>query len=384
MPMTVTQLQSIGMDGILDRLSMRNEHFTASRICDWLCIPRDRVLIHWAKIKIRKDVGVSDVQLCSHIVRQFIDERHGSSGTGNLSFASVAQVAAEFHRPVLATMLLNYEAQGTAQVNTLIKLGELSIAVEKSSAHGDPDLLHRCFSAMDEVKASSLPTKFAHDFYASYLRKEHEFESLKVFAEHLDLPVATIVVQLAYQHADVESRIELTKDAANAFAQEKNGAFNAAQTLEQVNLMRTQQKLEKKAVLDHWRESPHKFVGLSLMDTVRALILINESMEADTLRKQFKIPDKRYWRRKVDCLAEAKNINELELMAQHKHSPIGYEPFVVALQECGRIDLAKKIVPSVKDPEAQAKLYESLGFPDEAHVARTQDRGGLLNMFKFG
>jgi len=386
----VAQLESISMDGICDRLCIRNQHFLASRIFDWLCIPRDRVLQHWAKVKIRTSGGIPDTQLCNKIVDKFFHARHGASGVENtkpkgmLSFASVAETAAEHHRPTLATKLLNHEVQGEAQVNTLIKLGELAIAVEKSSSHGDPDLLHRCFNAMDEVTPEMLTTKVAQNLHMSHFSAQKDYTRQQTFAEKLGLPIGDILVMRVYQHADVETRKEWLNYAAGEFAREKNGQFAAAQTKEQIELVTVQQELEKKSLLNHWQGGPHRFVGQSLMQTVTSLIHINESMEADSLRTRFKIPDKRYWQRKLDALTEVRNVNEIELMAQRKMSPIGYEPFVLALVQCGNIEAAKKVIPSVKDSEAQAKLYESIGLTEEARAARSVTGAGLLNLFKFG
>ena len=47
--------------------------------------------------------------------------------------------------------------------------------------------------------------------------------------------------------------------------------------------------------------------------------------QANKLKKEFKVPDKRFWWIKVKALAESRNWVELDRFAKSKKSPIGYE-----------------------------------------------------------
>merc|ERR1712232_145588 len=113
-------------------------------------------------------------------------------------------------------------------------------------------------------------------------------------------------------------------------------------------------------------------------------------MEADNLRAQLKVSDKRYWRIKVRALSDAGNLTELNAMATRLTSPIGYELVIEAFLKHGRNDYAKPFVPKVKDAERQAAYYSKMGMEEEAQAAlrQRQERGGagrlLQNMFRLG
>lgn len=112
-----------------------------------------------------------------------------------------------------------------------------------------------------------------------------------------------------------------TRDALLQNAQEKFklGRFetNAALTGEQVKLLKYQRSLE-----DTLRQS---VIGKPLHDTVRLLLQSNEIKLADNLRSEYKIPDRRYWWLRIQCLAEKGLWGDLEKFSKSKKSPIGYE-----------------------------------------------------------
>lgn len=83
------------------------------------------------------------------------------------------------------------------------------------------------------------------------------------------------------------------------------------------------------------------------------VILHGDQVKADRLKKDFTVPDKRFWWIKVKALAAANNFSELERFAKSKKSPIGYEPFV---EEC-----------LIKNNRFEAKKYIER-CPEEARV----------------
>ena len=96
--------------------------------------------------------------------------------------------------------------------------------------------------------------------------------------------------------------------AGGFFAAAKDTQLVAAvahtETLAALDLLSIQRDLEVKANTSGWLGPPHKFRGLSLMQTLRQLIIKMEFGEADNLKKAFKISDRRYWRCKIDALAD--------------------------------------------------------------------------------
>merc|ERR1712232_1219623 len=114
-------------------------------------------------------------------------------------------------------------------------------------------------------------------------------------------------------------------DAKASEAEQQQLRFCAQASAEEAELLRAQVSLEEQCVMNRWLNGPHRFAGMTLVDTLCKLIEINCVVEADKLREQMKVSDKRYWRIKVRALSASNNLTELHAMATHRTSPIGYE-----------------------------------------------------------
>ena len=88
-------------------------------------------------------------------------------------------------------------------------------------------------------------------------------------------------------------------------------------TSDQIRLLEFQKRLQ-----DSYKK---QFMNLSVTDTLYQLIYIGYKAEADTLRKEFSVPDTRFWWVKIQALAAAGDWDELEMFCKSKKSPIGYE-----------------------------------------------------------
>jgi len=165
--------------------------------------------------------------------------------------------------------------------------------------------------------------------------------------------------------------------------------FCAQSCSEEIDLLKAQISLEELALTKKWPNGPHRFAGLSLVKTLTKLIAAGEIVEADNLHTKLKLSGRRYWRIKVRALADAKNWTELNTMATHLTSPVGYELVVDAFLKHGQIELAKPFVAKVKGYEQQAEYYEKMGLHAEARAARAQrqERSGagklLQNFLRF-
>jgi hypothetical protein len=68
----------------------------------------------------------------------------------------------------------------------------------------------------------------------------------------------------------------------------------------------------------------HKPIGINLL-----LIVIAAKEHAIKMKTYFDIPEKRYWRIKINALAHLGDWKSLyEFMNKKKESPVGYEPFI--------------------------------------------------------
>eukprot|EP00929_Paragymnodinium_shiwhaense_P019549 TRINITY_DN13286_c0_g2_i1.p1 TRINITY_DN13286_c0_g2~~TRINITY_DN13286_c0_g2_i1.p1 ORF type:complete len:864 (-),score=226.37 TRINITY_DN13286_c0_g2_i1:194-2785(-) len=421
-PITVPQLEKAGFAGIAMRLAQRRQHLLAARICEWVGEPKNRVLFHWACEKIRHSRGsaCTDEQLCEAILAKF----KGCPGVG---YAEVARVAAEMYRPHLATMLLNHEPRASAQVQVLLQLARegddenqammLRLAVEKAAKSLDPDLLHSAITAVcggDACGRSCDPEAVAKlvkerpqelqvfgDLFAAAIVRGEQFDKARMYYETVGKSrlAAQSAVQQAFKKRDADERSRFLRFAKDFYghvdsncseAEKTSMALCAQVSMEEVELLRAQVNLEEMSVTKRWHNAPHRFAGTSLVSTLTKLIEIGETLEADNLRTQMKVNDKRYWRIKVRALADSGNLNELNVMATRLTSPIGYELVIEAFLKHGRHDYAKPFVPKVKDPERQAAYYSKMGMEEEAQAAlrQRQERGGagriLQNILRFG
>lgn len=64
--------------------------------------------------------------------------------------------------------------------------------------------------------------------------------------------------------------------------------------------------------------------GLSLLQTLE-ILLINSEKDAESLKKDFSIPDKRYWWVKIQAYAKKNAWPQLLEFGRKPTSPIGYE-----------------------------------------------------------
>lgn len=403
-PLTVPELDKLGFAGVAKRLAHRRHHLLAVRICQWVGHPRDEVLFHWACERIRhaKGSALTDEQLCEAILEKF----RGCPGVG---YAEVARVAAEMYRPHLATMLLNHEPRGHAQLQVLLQLsreGEdedhhmmLRLAMEKAAQSSDPDLLHGaivaacggdpCGRAADVqalvrlLKERPQDLQVLSDMFSRTLQEHGSFDRCRAFHEQLGQSqlAAHAAVRQAFQRREAEERTKWLRFAKDFFGQVDSGApeaerlsmqFGSQASSDECELLKAQLALEEQSVMKRWLGSPHNFVGLSLVETLSKLIEIGETVEADNLRAQYKVSDKRYWRIKVRAFSESGNLEELNVMARHLVSPVGYEIVVEAFLKHNRHDLALPFVPKVKNPELQAVYYSRMGMENEARAAREQ------------
>lgn len=399
-PVTCTQLQEVGIPGMLTRLAQRRAHLLAVRICDWVGVSKDRVLIHWASVKIKHALSLTDEQLCTAIKQKF-------DACDGISYAEVAGVAAKAHRPNLAIMLLNNEPRGRDQVHLLLKLNEIGLAFEKACANGDPNLLHECLGTIlalesegiqklvTMIKENPQVMQLASNVFVmsqrSTCKRSENYDKLQQVLErltkHFQATQASILN--AYTKNSVDDRVNHLKYSAQKFthgegtdAEKASMQFCATVSNDEATLLKMQEQYQADAVMKNWDGRDRNFLGLSLADTITKLIVMNQVAVADRLNEKMKMPEKRYCRIKVKALAKAQNFDELSAMAQLRTLPIGYEVIVEAFLSGDRKDMAAQFVPKIKSFELQAKYYAKMGMHAEAQAAyaRKDERtGGLLS-----
>eukprot|EP00041_Stephanoeca_diplocostata_P031359 m.975716 g.975716 ORF g.975716 m.975716 type:complete len:861 (+) comp23942_c1_seq8:368-2950(+) len=328
MPLTYRQFKMLSIEVIIDRLIARDVFWLAFEICKYLKLTgsksTNRVLEHWACRLVSADA--SDDKIARKIIEKLAEE-----SVEGVSYAKIARAASMQGRPDLAIRLLECEPKYSEQVPLLLSMNEEDMALEKAIQSGDTglaqfvllDVYHKKSSKGDFL--SSINTKpAARDLFLQYCR-ENEPSLLKDFYYSHDVlhETANLTLVDAYHEEQLETRIQLLRKAASHYTNAREYGFHAKVTEEQTKLLMAQRALE-----DALKQP---FVNLPLGDTLYQVILQGDLDRANRLKKDFKVPDKRFWWIKVKALAHSSNFSELERFSKSKKSPIGYEPFV---EEC--------------------------------------------------
>jgi hypothetical protein len=106
LPLTIQQYNRLTPDVLVGRLTLRNQHFLALKICELLNLRNERVLIHWACEKVKKmsQTNATDEEINKTIKKQL-------EPYGRVSYLPIAEAAYNKGRRKLATFILDKEQE---------------------------------------------------------------------------------------------------------------------------------------------------------------------------------------------------------------------------------------------------------------------------------
>jgi len=103
-----------------------------------------------------------------------------------------------------------------------------------------------------------------------------------------------MLLEEAYAEQNTDSCIGILETAARDYHKARDtAAFMKQATIDQLHLLKAQMALEKAL------KRPGGFVNMPLGETIFTVIMAGDMRRADQLRKDFKVPDKRWWWIKV-------------------------------------------------------------------------------------
>ncbi|XP_073236793.1 vacuolar protein sorting-associated protein 16 homolog isoform X3 [Porites lutea] len=365
-PLTYGQLEKLTMKTLIDRLVLRRHYCLAIRICDYLKIPKgegaSRILGHWACYKVQQ-ANVDDEEIA-----RAINSKLGE--TPGISYSEIASKAVDCGRTHLAIKLLDYEAKAADQVPLLMRMNKDDLALEKAIMSGDTDLVYMVVMhlkdnlTLGEFLMAIRYHPVALSLYIKYCKDQDRRTLVDLFYQDDQfMNSGNAFVQDSYNEKTIESKMNTLSKAQMSY-QQGGFQFYSKATEEQMKLMEYQVKLEEK-----YRKT---FMDLSLSDTIYQCILQGEPKVAEQLKKEFKVPDKRFYWLKVRSLAESHNWLELDKFSKARKSLIGYEPFFEACLESNNRIEAEKYVSRVL-PENKVACYVKLGkYEDAAETAFAQ------------
>ncbi|GAB1867828.1 Vacuolar protein sorting-associated protein 16 homolog [Camponotus japonicus] len=358
-PLTYTQFNVLTNQVLLDRLVVRRHYYLGIQIARHLQLPEidgeSRILAHWACYKVKQ------TQLDKEQIAEEIADKLGYAP--GVSYSEIARRAADCGRKQLAIKLIDYEPRAHQQVPLLLLLGEERAALHKAVESGNTDLVYTVIlhlrenMTLGDFQMSIMHCPLAMALYIKYCQS-HNRETLRdIYNQYDDFHSQAVwFITESYQRKNTMSKDALLQSAQENFRLARNDT-NASLTEEQIKLLKYQRSLE-----DTLHES---VVGKPLHDTVKILLLRNELKLADKLRSEYKIPDRRYWWLKIQCLAEQGLWNDLEKFSKTKKSPIGYEPFIDECLKYNEKLEARKYLIKIKD-DLKVKYLVKLNMLSEA------------------
>lgn len=316
--LSYAQFELLSRNVLLDRLIVRREYDLAMSIASYLKMPPSqgslRILGNWASRKVQ-EIDLTDDEV-SRIIRKKLGDSPG------LSYADIANEAIKRGRKNLALKLAGYEMKPSKQVPLLLALDEKQNAIERAISSGDTHLIYAVIYRLRQSLSSRDFTMMIRNFpiaytlYQKMCREEDEEKLRAIYYQEDDFnSEAYCLISQSYKSSTREQKIQCLQSAQLAFRKARNDLM-VTTTEEQVKLLRMQMKLEEKSHIECF--------DLSVQETLKKLLLSPDGNLAEAFRKEFKVPDKRFWWLKITILSELQEWIQLEKLSQKK-SPIGFE-----------------------------------------------------------
>ena len=409
-PISVPQLLAMGQQGgalLVQSLAARGLFLLALRVAKWLGVPGTVAVDRWACALIEASDHLPDRELCE-LITQRVPPRHSLVSIAEFAFRHSA-------RRALATMLLHSENNTEEQVKLLLSLDAEPLAIHKSLAVANCDLVHSCLDAIIKSRKAlhELITSKSSDLTNAEVAlmmslvqnryyEEKKFEDLCKLLQTIpgsELLLADAAIELASGKlptslTKADETAEWIQYAAERFAECASApsvvSVNAGQLVtnspagcqstaallgDASQLVREQAQLEKTALSKGWPRGPHKFIGLSLDDTLARLVTLNELPEAEQLRTKRRVSDGRWWDVRVRALLLNGKVDDGVAFASKVAPPSsdcrGYKGVVEILLSLKREDLAPPFIRKLKSKK-QVELFNQLGLFDDARTAEQQ------------
>lgn len=347
-PLTIQQYNRLTPEVLVARLTARNQHLLALRVCDLLKLKTERVLIHWACEKVRRmaDAKASDEEI-NHVIRKQLDPY------GKVSYLPIAEAAFAKDRRRLATFILDREQHPGDQIPLLLRMNEEELALQKAVNSGDTDLIFSTLISLEtrivQGKGNSVESFYRiihnHPEAANLLKIYHRnkvtaddrtrLHQLLIHGKNFH-EAGVAAVNQAFLQRSAATKMQILREAAYLFGQGKGDTgFFKGMTEEEIELLEAQRNLEMHA-------KGQVLLGRTLMETIEALIYLGlddagearwTETEIGRLVKKYKVSEKALWYTKIQCYSSRGQWDLLLRLAQEKKSPVGYKPFARACIE---------------------------------------------------
>ncbi|KAK5666866.1 Vacuolar protein sorting-associated protein 16 [Batrachochytrium dendrobatidis] len=360
-PLTYKQYQHISPEGLIDRLINRREHLLARRICEYLRMPIDRVLIDWARVKVKQSTDDEET-VCRMIVEK-MNDRPG------ISFAEIAKAAYAVGRIKLATKLLDFEPSPSDQVPLLLSMQQDESALTKAVESFDTDLVYLVVLHMKR----KLPLA---DFFRIISTKPLACNLLELYAREQDpqllydfyyqddrrVSSANLILDESCADKDIPSRLLKLKKAIKLYGEEKESIFETKSLEDQSKLLQIQSTLEREL-------TGQTFLDLSVTDTVFKCLILGHMSRALKIKSDLKMDDRRFAWLELRAIIQNETWEALDKFAK-SNPKFGHKHVVESLLEAGHGFRAELFVESLGRSISTVAHGEL-----KAHIANLQQPG---------
>ena len=279
-PLTMQQYNRLSSEALISRLTMRNHHLLALRICDLLKLKNERVLVHWACEKVKRMTAspTTDEEVARLIKKRL-------SIYGRISYLEIAASAYHMGRRRLATMILDLEQNAADQVPLLLSMQEEELALQKAINSEDTDLIYLTLIHLERSRPDLQTFHrliYTHLEAANLLKVYYRskitptdrsiLHNLLMYNKNY-LEAGIAAINQAHLQPSIDGRIQLMRDASTLFGQGRDLTFPKTMTDEQVDLLDIQKMLEIR--------SHRSFIDLSLSETIYNIILLGLEHPSD-------------------------------------------------------------------------------------------------------
>ncbi|KAJ3318675.1 hypothetical protein HDU76_000757 [Blyttiomyces sp. JEL0837] len=323
MPLTFTQFLRLTPEVLIGRLVARHHHLLALRICEFLKIKNDKVLVHWACAKVKRSGADSDT------VCRVIAEKLGGKKS-NISFAEIAKTAYQYGHTRLATELLEFESKASNQVPLLMSMDQDDRALIKAMESCDTDLVHAVILhikrklALGDFFRLLQGKPLALNLVESYA-KQQDLQLLKdyYFQDDRKTDSANVVLLENYEQSvgisfdfywvqrltvgyfqHFQARISKLRETAKFYKEDKDRAFEYSAITDQITLLQHQANFEK--------DTGQKFMDLTVSQTIFKCFILGHDNKASLVIRDMKVRKERWPWLKVQALVEQRNFEGLD------------------------------------------------------------------------
>jgi len=362
--MTINQLRALDIHVLIDRLINRHLHLLAYKVCRYLGLKVEKVLVHWACLKVSTSRSSDE-----DVRNQIVTKLQQCPGVG---FAGVASTAFKAGKTQLAIMLLNEEPKAAHQVPLLLEMRKATIALRKAIDSGDTDLVYQVILVLRKEQED--PLKFFKSV-AEYPVARDLLVKLYVFTEPKELGI--YYTETSQQHLsgflalqcmlqtwpqtmkdlrNVKTEWEAKVDQVFQWHNKTEACFLARKADHEVHakcMKQGAELLQDQRVLAK-ETNDISFVGSTVMDTVRLCFQHGKDKKAEALKARHNISEKKMaWAklRALCMIGDWDGIDKLGGVGRHAStrvkSSIGWTPYITELLKNGRGEQAKQFVPKL-------------------------------------